>query len=68
MIMVILALVLGVLLNMSTVGGQVLPIGSVVAIVLVGVWLKSHIDYRFDMLEAELKKGKGTLSENLEEN
>lgn len=55
---VILALVLGVLLNMSTAGGQVWPIGSVVAVVMMGVWLKGHIDRRFNALEAGLKKAK----------
>ncbi len=60
----ILALIVGVLLNMSTSGGQVWPIGSVIAVVIMGVWLKGHIDRRFDALEAKLKKN---LSENLEE-
>jgi len=65
MMIPILALIVGVLLNMSTAGGQVFPIGSVIAVVMMGVWLKSHIDRRFDALEAELKKGKEDLSENL---
>ncbi len=63
MMIPILALIAGSLLNMSAAGGQVWPIGSVVAIVMMGVWLKGHIDRRFDALEAELKKNKKT--ENL---
>ncbi len=64
---IISALALGIFLNMSSAGGQVWPIGSVVAIVIMGAWIKSHIDRRFDTLEAELKKRENS-SENLEEN
>ncbi len=64
MMIPILTLVLGVLLNMSAAGGQVWPIGSVVTAVIMGVWLKGHVDRRFDALEAQLKEN---LSEDLEE-
>ena len=49
------ALVLGALLNLSTFGGQVWPIGSVAAIVIMGVWIKFSMDRRFERLEEQLK-------------
>ena len=44
MLAVILAMALGIFLNMSTYGGQVWPIGSVAAIVVMGVWIKLSMD------------------------
>lgn len=55
MLAVILALALGIFLNMSTYGGQVWPIGSVVAIVIMGVWIKFSMDRRFEELENRIK-------------
>lgn len=52
MIAIILALVLGILLNGYSNGGIVYPIGSVVAIVIMGIYLKHNQDVHFD----ELKK------------
>lgn len=52
---VILALALGAFLNLSTFGGQVWPIGSVAAIVIMGVWIKSAMDRRFEELERRMK-------------
>lgn len=49
------ALVLGAFLNLSTFGGQVWPIGSVAAIVIMGVWIKFSMDRRFERLEEQLK-------------
>ena len=49
------ALALGVFLNMSTFGGQVWPIGSVAAIVMMGVWIKVSMDRRFEELEKQIK-------------
>ena len=48
------ALVLGAFLNLSTFGGQVWPIGSVAAIVIMGVWIKFSMDRRFERLEEQL--------------
>lgn len=52
---VILALVLGGFLNMSTFGGQAWPIGSVAAIVIMGVWIKTSMDRRFEELERQIR-------------
>ena len=49
------ALVLGAFLNLSTFGGQVWPIGSVAAIVIMGAWIKFSMDRRFERLEEQLK-------------
>ena len=49
------ALVLGAFLNLSTFGRQVWPIGSVAAIVIMGVWIKFSMDRRFERLEEQLK-------------
>lgn len=64
MLAVILALALGSFLNMSTYGGQVWPIGSVAAIVIMGVWIKLSIDRCFQELERQLR-GQG-VSQNVE--
>lgn len=55
MVAVILALALGLFLNMSTYGGQVWPIGSVAAIVIMGVWIKFFMDRHFEELERRLR-------------
>ncbi len=55
MIAVILALALGIFLNMSTYGGRVWPIGSVAAIVIMGVWIKFSMDRRFEELESRFR-------------
>ena len=54
MIAVILALALGIFLNMSTYGGQVWSIGSVAAIVVMGVWIKLSMDRHLEELERRL--------------
>ena len=64
MIAVILALSLGIFLNMSTYGGQVWPVGSVVATVIMGVWLKFSMDRHFEVLERRL--GDQSVSQNIE--
>lgn len=48
---IIAALILGIFLNMSTVGGHTYPIGSVVAIVIIGIYIKVNQDKHF----AEIK-------------
>lgn len=63
---VILALVLGVLLNMSTFGGQAYPVGSVAAIVIIGVWIKSAMDKHFADLKEQIRSG-GTQAEHKED-
>ena len=55
MIAVILALALGIFLNMSTYGGQVWPVDSVAAIVIMGVWIKFSMDRRFEELESRFR-------------
>lgn len=55
MIAVILALALGIFLNMSTYGGQVWPIGSVAAIVVMCVWIKLSMDRHLEELERRLR-------------
>lgn len=52
---VISALVLGGFLNLSTFGGQMWPIGSVVAIVIMGVWIKLSMDKCFEELERQIR-------------
>lgn len=65
---VILALVLGVFLNMSTYGGQVWPVGSVAAAVIMGVWVKTSMDRRFEKLEREIRnQGTGQKDEKEEQ-
>ena len=56
---VILALVLGGFLNLSTYGGQVYPLGSVAAVVIMGVWLKNTMDRHFEDLRKQMKNGGG---------
>ena len=51
----ILALAVGIFLNMSVYDGQVWPIGSVAAIVIMGVWIKFSMDRRVERLEEQLK-------------
>lgn len=55
MLAVILALALGIFLNMSTYGGQVWPIGSVAAIVVMCVWIKLSMDKHLEELERRLR-------------
>ena len=55
MIAVILALALGIFLNMSTYGGRVWPIGSVAAIVVMCVWIKLSMDRHLEELERRLR-------------
>lgn len=52
---VVLALVLGIFLNVSTFDGQVWPVGSVVAIVIMGVWIKLSMDRQFEELGKQIK-------------
>ncbi|MCI8811638.1 MAG: hypothetical protein HFG12_00110 [Oscillibacter sp.] len=55
MLAVILAMALGIFLNMSTYGGQVWPIGSVAAIVVMCVWIKLSMDRHLEELERRLR-------------
>lgn len=56
MIWIIAALVLGIFLNMSTVGGASLPVGSVVAVVIMGIYIKKSQDEKFEELKNILLK------------
>ena len=53
----ILALAVGVFLNLSTIGGHVwvIGLGSVAAIVIMGVWIKFSMDRHFEELERRLR-------------
>nr|WP_325195876.1 hypothetical protein [uncultured Oscillibacter sp.] len=53
---IIAALVLGIFLNMSTAGGTSWPIGSVVAVVIMGIYIKTSQDRHFEELKNILKK------------
>lgn len=64
---VILALVLGIFLNMSTYGGQMWPIGSVAAIVIMGVWIKFSMDRHFEELDKQIKDQGAGQNEEKEE-
>lgn len=55
MLAVILAMALGIFLNMSTYGGQVWPIGSVAAIVVMCVCIKLSMDRHLEELERRLR-------------
>ena len=53
----ILALIVGALLNTGTVNGRAWSMGSVAAIVIMGLYLKISMDKRFEELKACLKDG-----------
>lgn len=63
---VILALVLGMLLNTSSVNGQPWSLGSVAAVIVMGVWIKTSMDRRFDALEVRLERGQEPSAEKQE--
>ena len=52
---IVTALVLGVWLNLSSAGGVSWPIGSVVAVVIVGAWLKNNQDRHFEEIKTKLE-------------
>lgn len=64
---VVLALVLGIFLNVSTFGGQVWPVGSVVAIVIMGVWIKLSMDRQFEELGKQIKNRGASRSDEKED-
>lgn len=53
---ILAALVLGIFLNMSTAGGASWPIGSVVATVLMGVYIKTNQDQHFEEIKKKLDR------------
>lgn len=61
---IIAALGLGIFLNMSTIGGTSWPIGSVVAVVIIGIYIKTSQDRHFEELKSMLEKGH-TMNDNL---
>lgn len=63
----ILALAVGVFLNLSTFEGQVWPIGSVAAIVIMGAWIKFSMDRHFEELENRLDRRGADQNEKKEE-
>ena len=54
MIWIVAALILGIFLNMSTVAGTSWPIGSIIAVVIMGIYIKINQDKRFDELKSIL--------------
>lgn len=50
------ALILGIFLNASTIGGISWSIGSVVAVVIMGIYIKTSQDMHFEELKSLLKK------------
>lgn len=63
----ILALAVGVFLNLSTFEGQVWPVGSAAAIVIMGVWIKFSMDRHFEELENRLDRRGADQNEKKEE-
>lgn len=59
---IIAALGLGIFLNMSTAGGNSWSIGSVVAVVIMGVFIKTNQDKHFEELK-DILKGKENAQE-----
>jgi hypothetical protein len=53
---VLAALVLGIFLNGSSIGGEPWPIGSVVAVVIMGIYIKTSLDRHFEELKNLLKE------------
>lgn len=53
---ILAALVLGIFLNASTIGGISWSIGSVVAVVIMGIYIKTSQDMHFEELKSLLKK------------
>ena len=53
---IIAALVLGIFLNLSTASGTSWPIGSVVAVVIMGIYIKISQDRHFEELKGILEK------------
>ena len=52
MIWIVAALILGIFLNKSTVAGTSWPIGSIIAVVIMGIYIKINQDKRFDELKS----------------
>lgn len=53
---ILAALILGIFLNASTIGGISWSIGSVVAVVIMGIYIKASQDRHFEELKSLLKK------------
>ena len=53
---VVLALALGALLNTSIVEGRAWSLGSIVAVVIMGVWIKTSMDRHFEELKEQMKQ------------
>lgn len=60
---IVASLVLGIFLNMSSVGGTSWPIGSVVAVVIMGTYIKTNQDKHFEELKKMLQNKDTTHSE-----
>ena len=56
MMWIIAALVVGIFLNLSTASGTSWPIGSVVAVVIMGIYIKIGQDRHFEELKGILEK------------
>ena len=60
---IVASLVLGICLNMSSAGGTSWPIGSVVAVVIRGIYIKTSQDKHFEELKKMLQNEESTHSE-----
>lgn len=56
--LIILALILGIFFNMSSAGGNSWPIGSVLTIVIMGIYLKNNQDKHFEEIKRYLETGR----------
>lgn len=51
-----MSLSLGALLNMSIIEGRAWPPGSVAAVLITGVWIKTSMDRQFEELKEQMKQ------------
>ena len=64
---VVLALALGALLNRSIVEGRAWSLGSIVAVVIMGVWIKTSMDRHFEELKEQMKQDGESQNEEKED-
>lgn len=54
--LIILALILGLIGNTLSVGGMIWPFGSVIAVVIMGIYVKVNMDKHFKKLEEQAQQ------------
>ena len=62
-----LALALGAFLNMSTFEGRSWPLGTVAAVIIMGVWIKTSMDKHFEELKEQMKQDGESRNEKKED-